>query len=197
MKSHKVIFLAISLALQGCRTSAISSPSPSSIYIPCHSNVSIDNPPQVIFGDSITCRWPISILPAGTENAGIDGNTTTQMMERFSRDILDYHPKTLVILGGVNDLVQGIPPEIIINNLLAMANIAKDNGIRIILATIPAIKVLPVEGVNILIRQSNFEFVDYYKVTLDHPEFFIADGIHPSIAGYIAMEEALISILQY
>ena len=37
-------------------------------------------------------------------NRGIAGQTTDQMLIRFRQDVIDLHPKAVVILAGVNDI---------------------------------------------------------------------------------------------
>jgi hypothetical protein len=50
-------------------------------------------------GDSITQSWH---LP--DHNAGVAGQTTVQMLDRFNVDILGHGFKRVVILGGTNDI---------------------------------------------------------------------------------------------
>jgi acyl-CoA thioesterase I len=75
----------------------------------------------VCLGDSITqagespggyvwlLRRYLSALYPGTEviNAGISGHKSTDMLERFQRDVLDKHPQLVTISVGVNDVWHG------------------------------------------------------------------------------------------
>ena len=62
---------------------------------------------RVIFlGDSITDYWKLADYFPGKPyiNRGIDGQTTPQMLVRFRQDVIDLHPKILVVLAGTNDV---------------------------------------------------------------------------------------------
>src|SRR5258706_13574505 len=117
-----ILLLCALLSLYGCGGAVVS---PRAVEPPCGSVLDIQPGTLIVFGDSITCRWPADLLPTGTSNAGIDGNTTAQMMERLGHDVLVNHPPILVILGGVNDIIAGVPVDTIAANLFAMANTAR------------------------------------------------------------------------
>ena len=60
----------------------------------------------VFFGDSITDIWNLDQYFPGKPyvNRGIGGQTTPQMLVRFRQDVIDLHPKVVVILAGTNDI---------------------------------------------------------------------------------------------
>ena len=62
----------------------------------------------VFIGDSITDYWKLAEYFPGKPyiaiNRGIDGQTTPQMLVRFRQDVIDLHPKVLVVLAGTNDI---------------------------------------------------------------------------------------------
>lgn len=67
-------------------------------------------------------------------NAGIGGNTTTQMVARFSADVLAHNPQIINIMGGTNDttpLSQTLP------NLKSMIYSSLAYGAQPVLCTIP------------------------------------------------------------
>ena len=69
----------------------------------------IEAKPKVIcFGDSITKRgYPEllqGLLDVEAVNAGVAGNSTTQALRRFSKDVLDKNPDVVVFFFGTNDL---------------------------------------------------------------------------------------------
>jgi len=96
----------------------------------------------VFYGDSITDGWPIT---GGTYfpgkpyvNRGISGQTTPQMLVRFRQDVIDLHPEAVLILAGTNDIAGNTGPstlEMIEDNFRSMAELAKANHIRVILAS--------------------------------------------------------------
>jgi lysophospholipase L1-like esterase len=167
----------------------------------------------VFFGDSITEAWGRA---AGTHffpnqpyvNRGISGQTTAQMLVRFRQDVIDLHPAAVVILAGTNDIAgnTGIAtPAMIENNLRSMAELAKANGVRVILASVLPVSDYPwrpglrpadkVRRLNAWIGQYAATigaiYLDYYAALanaeggMDRP--FAEDGVHPSAAGYAVM----------
>src|SRR6187399_2846135 len=62
----------------------------------------------VFIGNSITEFWfsTDSTFSKGKSyiNRGISGQTSMQMLIRFRQDVIDLHPKVVVILGGINDI---------------------------------------------------------------------------------------------
>ena len=69
----------------------------------------------VLFGNSRVAQWdPLPSVPGSvTVNRGIAGETTSQMIKRFSSDVLGLGPRTVVIQAGINDLVMaGLQPDI-------------------------------------------------------------------------------------
>ena len=79
-------------------------------------------------------------------NRGIGGQTTAQMLLRFYPDVIALQPKAVVIFGGTNDIAGNLGPvsmESIQNNLAAMADIARANGIKVIMASVTPVCDLP------------------------------------------------------
>jgi len=58
------------------------------------------------------------------------------MFSRFNRDVVQLHPRVVVILGGINDIAQ-VPLLLIEHNLASMAETAERHGICVVLATLP------------------------------------------------------------
>jgi lysophospholipase L1-like esterase/dienelactone hydrolase len=60
----------------------------------------------VFLGDSITANCNLAdFLPdSKVANRGIAGDTTRGMLCRLQNNVLDLHPKAIVLLGGINDL---------------------------------------------------------------------------------------------
>src|SRR5579875_1853240 len=108
------------------------------------------NPPMsgerrvVFLGDSITDGWgrsqASSFFPGKPYvNRGISGQTTPQMLIRFHPDVIALQPKAVVILAGTNDLAGNTGPETLDQieaNLESMAQLAKANNIRLVLASV-------------------------------------------------------------
>ena len=44
---------------------------------------------------------------------GISGQTTSEMLVRFRQDVINLHPKSVIILAGINDIAEnnGAAPQ--------------------------------------------------------------------------------------
>ena len=105
---------------------------------------------MVFYGDSITDAWTLNggtFFPGKPYvNRGISGQTTPQMLVRFRQDVVDLHPEAVVILAGTNDIAGNTgpsTPEMIEDNFKSMTEIAKANGIRVILASVTPVAQYP------------------------------------------------------
>lgn len=169
----------------------------------------------VFMGDSITQLWAFAdpdVFGGGNRNRGISGQTTPQMLVRFRADVVDLKPAAVHILAGVNDIAGNTGPTTltdVTNNIQSMVEIAKANGITVILATpLPADRFTwqpgqkPAEAVAALAAwvrryaaEQNLILADYYPV-LATPEGALKpdlgpDGVHPNKAGYALMKPIL------
>ena len=168
----------------------------------------------VFYGDSITDAWVYNggkFFPGRPYvNRGISGQTTPQMLVRFRQDVVDLHPEAVVILAGTNDIAGNTGPstqEMIEDNFKGMVEIAKANGIRVILASVLPVAKYPwrpavadvaqkIEALNVWIKgycaQEKLTYLDYWTAMAGpdggmKPGISI-DGVHPNGAGYAIME---------
>lgn len=165
-------------------------------------------------GDSITDGWGKrygKFFPNQTTylNRGISGQTTPQMLLRFRPDILAHKPKVVVILAGTNDIAGNTGPmtlEEIEGNLQSMAELAKVNGIQVVLASVmpvcdyirPQTERRPMDKIKALnawikdyAAKNKHTYLDYFTPMLDEQGMFkkelTYDGLHPNDAGYDVM----------
>lgn len=170
----------------------------------------------VFMGDSITDFWgraPGTVFFPGKPyiNRGISGQTTPQMLVRFVPDVVALKPKVVVILAGTNDIA-GNTGQMSLqdteNNFIAMTDIAKQNGIRVVLSSLtPAFQypwrptIQPVEKISALnawlkdyAAKNGLIYLDYYSKMVDAKGGMKAglshDGVHPNKAGYHIMAPA-------
>ena len=167
----------------------------------------------VFMGDSITDGWHLPAAPffPGKPyiNRGISGQTTAQMLLRFYPDVIALKPKAVLILAGTNDIGGNLGPvslESIEQNLMAMADMARANNIKVIIASLtpvcdyhrPQTATRPPEKINALNQwikqytaQNHFTYLDYFSATVDDQGFFkteiTGDGLHPNGKGYEIM----------
>ena len=170
----------------------------------------------VFMGNSITEGW-LSIRPEFFKNKpyvnrGISGQTTPQMLIRFRQDVIHLKPSTVVLLAGINDIAENTGPstiEMIANNIVSMAELAKANHINVIICSVlPANKfpwregLKPAEKViklNALLqsysKKHKLAYVDYYSAMVNDSHGLKKelgeDGIHPNKNGYLIMEPIL------
>jgi lysophospholipase L1-like esterase len=166
----------------------------------------------VFFGDSITDNWGhyVGTFFPGKPyvNRGISGQTTPQMLIRFEPDVVALHPAVVVILAGTNDIAGNTgpsTPEMIEDNFRAMTAIARQNGIKVVLASItpaarypwsPTIQpVAIIREVNQWLHEfciaQHLVYLDYYSALADESGAMkpglSSDGVHPTVAGYAVM----------
>lgn len=169
--------------------------------------------PDVIFvGDSLTENWPAAhpgFFASGNLGRGVSGQTSSQMLLRFYRDVVELHPRAVHIMAGTNDINGATGPSTlddVMANIAAMVDLARAHDIEVILAEIPPIdpssrKPGFVPDPNVLALNSRFRelaqsrdlvTVDYYDVLTDGEgkldETLSNDGLHPNRAGYEVME---------
>ena len=176
-------------------------------------------PAAIFIGDSITWQWtrdgfhPVYFTTYGYVNKGISGNTTVQMLARFSSDVVALDPYCVVIEGGTNDIAQR-SDEDILANLKQMVEMATAARIPVVLGSVPPSNSFPklpdfrpedrIISLNAKIKafagSKDIPYADYYAVLVDaqkglKPEYQ-KDSIHPNAAGYIAMEGVIQPILE-
>ncbi len=174
----------------------------------------------VFLGDSITDSWKLAEYFPNQPyiNRGISGQTTMQMLIRMQPDVVAHKPKVMVLLAGTNDIAANTGPttnEFIQGNIASIVDIARANGINVVLSSI-----LPVSDYNkrttgeVIIRteqrqptrilalnnwiknycqQKGLVYLDYFSATVDEKGFLKAelanDGLHPNAEGYKIMQK--------
>ena len=168
----------------------------------------------VFMGNSITEGWVKSHSAFFSDNnyvgRGISGQTSSQMLLRFQNDVVALKPKLVIINAGTNDIAQNsgaYDPDFTFNNIKAMADIARSNGIKVIIASALPAAVFPwrkeitdvaqkVDALNNKLKQyshsNKITFIDYNTPMRNDKggmrEGLSGDGIHPDPAGYAIME---------
>ena len=175
----------------------------------------------VFFGDSITEGWP-QFNPSffDTNNfvgRGIGGQTTPQLLLRFRQDVIGLRPKKVILLAGINDIAENTGPislEAIMENIKGMTEMAKANGIEMVLCAVlpansfpwrpsidPTHKVIALnQMIKAYAQENNLIYVDYYTPMVNDEKGLIStlgyDTVHPNKAGYDIMEGVLLKSLQ-
>jgi lysophospholipase L1-like esterase len=130
------------------------------------------------------------------------------MLVRFHADVIALKPAVVVILAGTNDIAGNTGPstlEMIMDNIKGMSEMAKANGIKVVLSSVlpvfdypwkpglqPAEKII---SLNKMIKDyadnNGCIYLDYFSSTVDERQGFKAayseDGVHPNLSGYKVM----------
>ena len=94
-------------------------------------------------------------------NKGINGSTSTDMLIRFQRDVLDISPEILFLMAGTNDLLSNRPVTSIINNIELMIKDALSNNIEVYIGIPP--NIIPEMANNLFMKCDTY---DYCKESL-------------------------------
>lgn len=174
-----------------------------------------------LFGDSIThgggrmSYGPNDLeysyghyLDFDTINLGDSGNTSHDMVERFDRDVLPFHLKYLLILGGSNSLRGGVPAEEVIRDLQEIQQKCRDHNIVPILLTLPPINPSSIDKVfheptaegweeafrkvNAFIRtQPHIDTAAAFFYDNLMPEYLALDGLHGDVEAKKRMADMI------
>jgi lysophospholipase L1-like esterase len=168
----------------------------------------------VFLGDSITDYWKLADYFPGKAyiNRGIDGQTTSQMLVRFRQDVLNLHPRVLVVLAGTNDVagVTGhIRNEDLEANYMSIAELARLHQIRVIFSSLlpvhnytedakesfalrPSERILALNSwLKNYCAKNGLVYLDYFSALVDDKgrlkRDLSDDGLHPNASGYKVM----------
>jgi lysophospholipase L1-like esterase len=168
----------------------------------------------VFLGDSITDYWKLPDYFPGKPyiNRGVDGQTTPEMLVRFRQDVIDLHPKVLVVLAGTNDIAGVTGPtrnEDIEANYASMAELARAHHIQVVFSSVLPVNnythdaeesfaLRPRERILALNKwlkdycaTNRFVYLDYFSALVDEQGMLkrnlADDGLHPTDTGYKIM----------
>ncbi|MBB6622512.1 GDSL-type esterase/lipase family protein [Clostridium gasigenes] len=176
----------------------------------------MENDLFILIGDSLTFGYGISknenwvyklqqSLNYNLINKGVNGNTTIDMLIRFSEDVIANNPTLIFIMGGTNDLLSNKSLSSIIKNIELMIKESLSINSKVILGIPPTIigsdayklfspsstydycenelSKLREELIK-LSNKYNLQYWDFYNLTLENMYTDIFnDGIHLNIKG--------------
>jgi lysophospholipase L1-like esterase len=174
----------------------------------------------VFYGNSITEAWakyfPTQFVGKPYIGRGISGQTTAQLLVRFRQDVVELKPAVVVILAGTNDIAGNTGPstlEMIEGNIVSMVEIARANGISVVLCSVlpvydypwkkglePAGKIIALNAwLKNYAATHGTVYVDYHSALADErqglPLRYSPDGVHPNEAGYLVMAPLVASAI--
>lgn len=174
---------------------------------------------RIVFaGDSLIGGWQdleADLKAFPVLNRGIGGEPTRGLLFRFQEDVLDLHPRAIVLLTGTNDLSAQQDVHETRSNIDEMLNLAerRSPGVPIVVCTLPPRKHpdSPVDpkqllAANDLIRalpQSHHQVIvlDLYALLADpdgspHAEYFGSDHLHLAEPGFLRFRDGLVPIFE-
>ena len=179
--------------------------------------------PEVVFmGNSITDNWDYYHPEFFTNHhfcgRGISGQTSAQMLVRFTADVINLRPKAVVIMAGTNDVAHNehwVEPEKVVENIVAMCELALANGIVPVISSIPPCSEFPwrkeiqnpgqtIVDINNELKnyaeKKGIHYVDYHAALADEhlgfPKSLSEDGCHPNPDTYFLMENMVLEALK-
>lgn len=185
-------------------------------------NKTVTSSPKAVFmGDSITDSWAKKEESFFADNnflgRGISGQTTSHMLVRFRKDVLDLAPEYVVILAGTNDIALNngyITLDNILGNIKSMCELAMLHNIKPVLCSVlPADRykwrpeLQPADNIiriNEMIKEYaqciGAPYVDYHSALKNgnnglSPEHS-HDGVHPNSDCYKIMEKIILQTLR-
>jgi lysophospholipase L1-like esterase len=168
----------------------------------------------IFFGDSITDIWKLEDSFPGKPylNRGIGGQTTPQMLVRFRQDVIDLHPKVVVILAGTNDIAGNTGPmrlEDIEADYASMAELARASHIAVVFSSVLPVHNYTPKSQDFFAQRSpekilalnrwlkkycasnGLVYLDYFAAMVDDKGLLkrdlAEDGLHPNAAGFKIM----------
>ena len=204
-------FIGDSITWQWARNSAAYSKTKYPMLIPFNSSYMTDT------GETVTVNFHPGFFSGNNYvDRGVSGQNTTQMLARFDKDIVDLNPKVVVIMGGTNDLAQGVSKKQILANLTTMAEKADAAGIKVVLCSVtpcndnysklsPKNKGPHIIELNGMIKEyvdsKGFTYCNYWPALVAddqlalHPDYRLYDNLHPGPDGYDVMEAIIKPII--
>jgi acyl-CoA thioesterase I len=161
--------------------------------------------------ESQYCYWMMKAHPEWKVlNRGVNGQRSDQILTRFERDVVAEKPSIVIVLAGVNDIYQRRGADSVKRNLEAMYTLAERNGIIPAVATVLPYNIAgrqeceSIREVNAWVEKASGAsgrlFCDTNRAVRDkeNPDLLASspDGLHPDVAGYRRMGEALNATLE-
>ncbi|HWR42627.1 SGNH/GDSL hydrolase family protein [Sporomusa sp.] len=169
-----------------------------------HGGGAISNPPSdPVYDWTSYAGFPV-------KNLGRSGDTTDAIYARFDQDVLPFHPKILVIMGGINDIRGGTPASEVINHLSQIREKCQENKIIPVFLTLTPVNPALIKRafnedtspewqgewhkVNEWIKDQTY-YVDIAPIFMSSegvmPAKYATDGLHPDSKGKALIGKAV------
>ena len=149
-------------------------------------------------------------------NKGVNGNSSTDMLNRFTEDVTILKPNTIFIMAGTNDLLSNRPLNLIIDNIELMIKEALTTTSNVFIGIPP--RIIKEDAYKLFMPSSNYDYceanlpklreqliklcsnykikyIDFYNATLNiNPKEIFLDGIHFNENGHKLLFKEFIKI---
>lgn len=158
---------------------------------------------------AMLAAWSLAPRLCYIHNAGVGGDTTAQMLARFTTDVTPYSPNLVTIMGGTNDSRLSVSLATFQANIAALVAAVRAIGATPIICTVPpnsgatggAPRKALIAAYNAWLptycTAEGITLFDAYAVLNDPGNdtnimaAYDLDGTHPNYAGQVALGAAL------
>lgn len=187
-----VIALLMVLLLSGCRDSLprLQPLAPDAVIL--------------AFGDSLTAGYgaaPQESYPAVLQqltgrrvvNRGISGEVSAEGLQRLPAELSRFRPDLVILCHGGNDLLRRQPAERLTANLEAMIELIRADGAQVLLVGVPqpGLRLRTAPLYEELARRLEVPYEGRILRDILDDNGLKSDTIHPNMAGYRRLAEAL------
>ncbi|GJL83293.1 MAG: arylesterase [marine bacterium B5-7] len=179
------VLLSLCLSLAGCeQTHPVLEPLPPGSTV-------------LAFGDSLTYGTGASanedypsrlakLTGLNVINAGVPGETSSEGLARLPAQLDRYRPRVVILLHGGNDILQGLDPHGIENNLKQMIELARNAGTQVLLIAVPqrGLFLKPAPFYGDIAKQMDVVFEKDIISEVLKDASLKSDSVHPNAEGY-------------
>jgi len=162
------------------------------------------------FGDSLTYgfganpseSYPVllsKMTGCKVINAGINGNTSAEGLQRLSPYLEDSSVKLMILFFGGNDIMQRRSMEDLRQNLKTMIQMAKQKHIDVLLVSVPNIGLFglsPLKLYEEVAEEENIPLLSGMLAEILSQPSLKNDQIHPNASGYKKMAERIYEMMK-
>jgi len=131
-------------------------------------------------------------------NAGVNGDTTEDELDRMQGDVLQNNPRMVIITQRANDLKLGIPKQETLNNLESMIDQIQARGAIAVLVTFEPKELQETYFKDVRemsIRKHAVLVADVLQGVDTNPQY-MHDKIHPNNEGYLLVAQRVYKIIK-
>lgn len=158
----------------------------------------------ICFGDSITYGYGVErgedypaelekLIGISVKNAGVDGDTTPEALQRLEQDVLSGDPYLVIVEFCGNDFLHKIPRDTTVNNICQIVRLIQAKGAMVAVVDISAGLFLKEyrSAFSKLAREEGAIFIPAVLNGVITNPSLKSDFLHPNRAGYKLVAERI------